>query len=56
MKAMMIRKYGGPEVFEIADVDKPEPIPGHVVLSVVASSGYPLDTKIRSGLAAAIGP
>jgi NADPH2:quinone reductase len=56
MKAMIIRKYGGPEVFEVAEVDKPEPLPGHVVLKVVASSINPLETKIRSGLAAAIGP
>ncbi|WP_094604632.1 Quinone oxidoreductase 1 [Sporomusa silvacetica DSM 10669] len=56
MKAMIIRKYGGPEVFELADVVNPELREGYVLIKVVASSVNPLESKIRSGLAANIGP
>ncbi len=56
MKAMVIRQYGGPEVFEMVEIDKPEPKPGYVLVKVMASSLNPLETKIRSGLAASLGP
>jgi NADPH2:quinone reductase len=56
MKAMVIRKFGGPEVFEMAEVDQPELKPGYVLVKVIASSVNPLETKIREGLAAAFAP
>lgn len=57
MKAMVIRGYGGPEVFEIiADVKQPEVQPGYVLVKVFASSINPIETKIRSGLVPAITP
>ena len=56
MKAMVIRSYGGPEVFEIADVKQPEVQPGYVLVKVAASSINPIETKIRSGLVPAITP
>lgn len=56
MKAMVIRNYGGPEVFEIGDVPKPEVKPGHVLVKVAASSINPIEIKIRSGLVPAITP
>lgn len=56
MKAMVIRNYGGPEVFEIADVKQPEVKPGYVLVKVAASSINPIETKIRSGLVPAITP
>ena len=56
MKAMVIRQYGGPEVFEMVETDKPELKPGYVLVKVMASSLNPLETKIRSGLAASLGP
>ncbi|MFF2447551.1 zinc-dependent alcohol dehydrogenase family protein [Neobacillus sp. NPDC058068] len=56
MKAQVIKKFGDPSVFEIADVPKPEVIPGHVVIQVKATSVNPVDTKVRSGLVAAVAP
>ena len=56
MKAMVIRNYGGPEVFEIADVKQPEVEPGHVLVKIAASSINPIETKIRCGLVPAITP
>lgn len=53
---MVIRSYGGPEVFEIADVKQPEVQPGYVLVKVAASSINPIETKIRSGLVPAITP
>ena len=53
---MVIRNYGGPEVFEIADVSQPEVKSGYVLVKVAASSINPIETKIRSGLVPAITP
>lgn len=50
MKAMVIEKYGGPEVFVEREVKTPEPAAGQVRIRVVASSVNPIETKIRSGL------
>lgn len=56
MKAMVLRRFGGPDVFEVADLPIPEVQPGQVLLRVAASSLNPLETKIRSGLVPAITP
>ncbi len=56
MKAMVINKTGGPDVFEMMDIPKPEVKPGYVLVRVLASSLNPLETKIRSGLTPAIIP
>lgn len=56
MKAMIIRRFGGPEVFELAEVPIPEIKSGHVLVNVHASSLNPLEVKIRSGFAAASAP
>lgn len=47
MKAMVITKFGGPEVFEERDVPKPEPRANEVLVKVHAASVNPVDTKIR---------
>ncbi|WPD20065.1 MULTISPECIES: zinc-dependent alcohol dehydrogenase family protein [Thermaerobacter] len=47
MKAMFIRSFGGPEVFEEREVPIPEPGPGEVLVEVHASSVNPVDYKIR---------
>ncbi len=52
MKAMVIRQFGGPDVFELAEVPLPAVRPGHVLVQVMASSLNPLEVKIRSGAAA----
>ncbi|QIA28225.1 zinc-dependent alcohol dehydrogenase family protein [Thermaerobacter sp. PB12/4term] len=47
MMAMVIRSFGGPEVFEAREVPVPEPGPGEVLVEVHASSVNPVDYKIR---------
>ena len=47
MKAMIIRDFGGPEVFESSELPKPEVKPGHVLVRVAATSVNPVDTMIR---------
>ncbi|MED3561290.1 zinc-dependent alcohol dehydrogenase family protein [Bacillus xiapuensis] len=56
MKAQVIKKFGNPSVFEIAEVPKPEAIHGHVVIQVKATSVNPIDTKIRGGVVPAVAP
>jgi alcohol dehydrogenase len=50
MKAMLIRRYGGPEVFEAGEVEPPRPDPGEILVRVRGSSVNPVDTAIRSGM------
>lgn len=47
MQAMLIREFGGPEVFEPAELPKPEAAPGQVVVRVAATSVNTVDTMIR---------
>ena len=49
MKAMVIDRFGPPEVFELRELPDPEPGPGEVRIRVRASSLNPVDTKIRRG-------
>lgn len=55
MKAQIIRQFGDPNVFELADMPDPTLQPGHVIIKVHATSINPVDCKIRSG-AVAIAP
>lgn len=48
MKAAIIREFGGPEKFELADMPKPSPGPGQVLVKLKAASVNPVDYKIRS--------
>ncbi len=56
MKAMVVREFGGPEVFELREIPRPVAGPGQVLVRVKASSVNPVDAKIRSGMLAAIAP
>ncbi len=49
MKAILIKKFGGPDVLEIADVPAPRAKAGEVVVEVRASSVNPVDWLIRDG-------
>jgi NADPH:quinone reductase-like Zn-dependent oxidoreductase len=49
MKAVRIRSFGGPEVLELAEIEKPEPKDDEVLIRVRAASINPVDYKIRSG-------
>lgn len=50
MKAVVVHKYGGPEVLKFEDYPDPVPGPGEVLVRVAASSVNPIDYKRRAGL------
>jgi len=50
MKAVLIPRHGGEEVLEIADLPKPRPGPGEVLVQVKAAGVNHLDTWVRRGL------
>ena len=43
MRAMVIKAFGGPKVFEERDVPKPDPGPNDVLVKVHATSVNPVD-------------
>ncbi len=49
MKAMIVRRFGGPHVMHEEFIDRPSPRTGQVLVEVRAASVNPVDTKIRSG-------
>ncbi len=49
MKAIFIRKHGGPEVLEYGDLPDPVAGPGEVLVDVHAASVNAADTKVRAG-------
>lgn len=49
MKAVVYRKYGGPEVLELTEVDEPKVGPDWVKIAVRATSVNPVDWKVASG-------
>lgn len=50
MKAVRIKKFGGPETIAVEDVPRPQPKPGEVLVRVHASSINPMDWKLREGM------
>jgi D-arabinose 1-dehydrogenase-like Zn-dependent alcohol dehydrogenase len=50
MRAVTQRSYGGPEVLEVTEVDRPEPVPSEVLVRIHASAVNPVDAVIRSGV------
>ncbi len=56
MQAIIIQRFGNPEVFHPAEVPTPRLIPGHLLIRVAATSVNPVDTKIREGVVADIAP
>jgi len=49
MRAMVIRRYGGPEVLEPAEVDDPVPGPGEVLVRARATSVNYVECAMRRG-------
>lgn len=49
MRAISQRRYGGPEVLEVVEIDRPTPRPGEALVRVRAAGVNPADWKIRSG-------
>lgn len=56
MKTQAITRFGDPLVFSALELPVPELKPGYVLIRVLATSVNPVDTKIRSGMMAAIAP
>lgn len=50
MKAMVIHRFGGPEVFELGEFATPRPAPGEILVQVHGSSVNPLDCGMRAGM------
>jgi len=50
MKAIVLHKYGGPEVLKFEEYPDPVPGPGEVLVRVAAASVNPIDYKRRAGL------
>src|SRR3984885_10119326 len=50
MKAVVVHKYGGPEVLKFEDYPDPAPGAGEVLVRVAAASVNPIDYKRRAGL------
>lgn len=48
MRAMVLPKFGGPELFEQRDIEKPRQGPGEVLVGVMASGTNPVDAKLRA--------
>ncbi|MEV6596223.1 NADP-dependent oxidoreductase [Actinoplanes sp. NPDC051346] len=49
MQAVIVRRFGGPEVLEIADVPPPRPGPGQVLIRVAAAAVNRIDLSTRAG-------
>ena len=48
MRAMVIPKFGTPDVFEERQIDCPQPAPGEVLVRVICSGTNPVDAKLRA--------
>ncbi len=49
MRAMVTPEFGGSDIFEERDVQRPEAGPGEVLVRVFASGTNPVDAKLRTG-------
>ncbi|WP_224369071.1 zinc-dependent alcohol dehydrogenase family protein [Hyalangium versicolor] len=47
MRAIVLPRFGGPELFEVRDVPTPTPGPGQVLVRIMASGTNPVDAKLR---------
>lgn len=49
MQAIMVSKYGGPDVLEVSETEIPRPGPGEVLVRVLTAGVGPWDASVRSG-------
>jgi NADPH2:quinone reductase len=49
MRAMVTTEFGGPDLFEEQDVERPQPGPGEVLVKVVVAGTNPVDSLLRAG-------
>lgn len=55
-QAVRFSRYGGPDVLEVVEIDKPVPGDGEVVVEVMAAGLNPVESAIREGRFADIWP
>ncbi|MFB6894015.1 alcohol dehydrogenase catalytic domain-containing protein [Kitasatospora sp. NPDC056327] len=55
MRAVVVRRFGGPEVLELVELPVPEPGPGQVRVRVAAAAVNPVDAVTRAGVLAEAG-
>src|SRR3712207_1463469 len=48
MRAMVLPRFGGPDLFEAREVERPSPGPGEVLVRIVATAVNPVDAKLRA--------
>lgn len=48
MRAIVLPRFGGPELLELREVERPAPGPGEVLVRVMASGTNPVDAKLRA--------
>ncbi|WP_035799754.1 NADP-dependent oxidoreductase [Kitasatospora mediocidica] len=49
MRTVVQHSFGGPEVLELVEADRPTPLPGEVLVRVHASALNPVDAGVRAG-------
>ncbi|MFD6432667.1 NADP-dependent oxidoreductase [Streptomyces venezuelae] len=49
MRASTLPRYGGPELLTVAELNRPAPGPGQILVRVAASAVNPVDLEVRSG-------
>jgi NADPH:quinone reductase-like Zn-dependent oxidoreductase len=54
MRALVFKRYGGPDQVAFADVPRPVPKPDEILVQVHAAGLNPIDNKIRDGKMKAI--
>ncbi len=48
MRAMVLPRFGGPDLFELREIDRPSAGPGEILVRVIASGTNPVDAKLRA--------
>jgi NADPH2:quinone reductase len=48
MKAIVLSRFGGPDVLELREVERPSPGPGDLLVRVRAAGSNPVDAKLRA--------
>src|SRR2546427_8550441 len=49
MRAVLVTRFGAPDVLEVAEVERPSPISTEVLVRVIAAGVNPVDCKTRRG-------